>query len=606
MDGSGAGADGLGSARLRPRIDYAAAIALALASSFALFFGMAPASAISAESVMAQERRWAGGEGLAAGDAFTYMVCDMAVLGQDASCYAARLDAEQVGAEIRLGVTILEFFGDGWSAHPHGAAPAARLAGAFEADASAMLEGCLSCRTVLSEYEITLEPHSARVLGAVREPHLHSLSQTVLFLGWRLPLTAEGSLPPILEVGQVWEPRRAAEGAAPGAERRAVVTSADRSGYSFCGVAFDEPVYDITYVNGAEITARVVDGFPFPVEGAAGPAAGGWRGGVGEQVLRPHWYKLASYDGDAGDGRICEPVRSVNAHAEAYRAAGPSSLSDFEALPLGHYRYDGQNYRLDEALSLVASSDERAEQRRDVPAAPPPESGTAADGAETADDTMRPQGVEPIGIRVEPAAGGDVTVSGQVAGAPERATIIIEIASSGKELAYAVLARDGAYSMGVDGEQLGTGEYEATARYGDAAASAKFAVSLGLSSSLGVKSEFVSLGEAGEMEYAIRGGQVTGAWFYPADGSLVVAIGGEPVAAGGAVLLRLPDGIMEAAPEWGGGGYAVLVDGAEAAFDTLDGSLVLIPFGGGTEEIRVVSESADAAGRPARAGAPST
>ncbi|ABK77321.1 micrococcal nuclease-like protein [Cenarchaeum symbiosum A] len=220
------------------------------------------ADASLADEALSRQQRWHLGEGLAEGDAFSYVICRAGAGGtcSDVSLEFARIDPGYwlVEAEVRhlLGHHTAEgraFAGPDIVPTGDPRADIRNIEYVGAGGASAPISLALRVDERWGAEPIAYSGESAE-LAAI-------LQDTIFLLGGGIR-TGSGPVPAghaILSVGEQW--------ARPGSDTDVMVTSS-RTAYEFGGARMEGGIYRVEYsTNGPALYALVMDGFPLPLYG---------------------------------------------------------------------------------------------------------------------------------------------------------------------------------------------------------------------------------------------------------------------------------------------------------------------------------------------------
>ena len=281
-----------------------------LAAAALSVLAIQPVWAISAQEVLSLHDRWRPGEGLRAGDWYTYMVCDAA-----GGCGIMRLDFHDVGQRWNATVGMKEI------PVPDGAVTQDDVMGYMDGiwDIYGLPPHSLQPRFL----NMTVNPAGLNVQSTNHEEReiADRLDSTMFFLGGEIRLRPGHD--PILEVGRLWPYQGAAF-----ADPPLVITDVF-NGYESCGSSLNSTAYSIVYRNSAKVDMLIADGFPFPVAGTALGADGSAGHIYGDpHIVRSNWYMLVEHSGGLGDPGM-GPACSI---AAAMRDAGTDAEPEEPAI----------------------------------------------------------------------------------------------------------------------------------------------------------------------------------------------------------------------------------------------------------------------------------
>ena len=286
------------------------ALAACLVAATLSVLAIDPAWAISAEGNLAAHDRWRPGEGLQAGDWYTYMVCEA-----PGGCGMVRLGFEDVGERWNATVAIREI------PVPRGIAEQEDVTGYL--DGIWDIYGLPPHSPDAGLFNLTVNPAGLNVKYSNHGEReiAHKIRSTVFFLGGEVRMHAGHD--PILDVGEIWTYQGAAT-----IDRPIVITDVF-NGYGICGSSVNSTVYSAAYRNAARVDMMIADGFPFPVSGTATKPDGTMGQIYGDpHVVSSHWYVLVEHSGSLGDhglGPMCSiaaGMRDIGAAADP--EAGPA------------------------------------------------------------------------------------------------------------------------------------------------------------------------------------------------------------------------------------------------------------------------------------------
>ena len=300
---------------IRGIMDASAALLPVLAVSFAMI-SFAHASALDADDVIMQDRRWYHGDGLQTGDWYTYVVCGAAVDENRGNCSLIMLNFTGIDGEWNVNARSMDILAE------------KQYRNEEESIRILDLYHTLMSFDRPNDFWLGIGPHDLVVRHGVDADinDVNAIRTTLLFFGGVVRI-GDGYLfqnEPILGIGEIWS--RNADisytqtNRSPGTWQygslstytgirgMAVVTDI-RNGYGFCGVELGGLSYTISYVDVAKATANIIDGFPFPVSGMATDTGDGSMKIYGDRhVQYPYWYRLVEHSGGHADpeaGGIC-------------------------------------------------------------------------------------------------------------------------------------------------------------------------------------------------------------------------------------------------------------------------------------------------------------